>query len=144
MWFRVQSTVRSKSVEFNLGCLILKDLQVSGYVFFEPESISDSEIRTQREIFFQPFREPGLSLLYREDLTVTMLLSLTEQHTHQKHFILGILEVRVYVKCYSSVSSKKKKNTHTHTNVLETNRICMLCVSPLIWSYVQHLLRKAF
>ena len=116
MWFRVQSTVRSKSVEFNLGCLILKDLQVSGYVFFEPESISDSEIRTQTEIFFQPFREPGLSLLYREDLTVTMLLSLTEQHTHQKHFILGILKVRVYVKCYSSVSSKKKKKKNTHTH----------------------------
>lgn len=133
-------------MEFNLGCLILKDLQVSDYVFFEPESLSDSEIRTQREIFFQPFREPGLSLLYHEDLTVTMLPSLTEQHTHQKHFTLGILEVRVYIKCYSSVSSKKKKK---NTNVLETNRICMLCVSPLIWSlvlcsYVQHLLRKAF
>lgn len=98
-------------MEFNLGCLILKDLQVSDYVFFKPESLSDSEIRTQREIFFQPFREPGLSLLYHEDLTVTMLPSLTEQHTHQKHFTLGILEVRVYIKCYSSVSSKKKKKT---------------------------------
>ena len=96
-------------MEFNLGCLILKDLQVSDYVFFEPESLSDSEIRTQREIFFRPFREPGLSLLYHEDLTVTMLPSLTEQHTHQKHFTLGILEVRVYIKCYSSVSSKKIK-----------------------------------